>query len=83
MQLDPVDQFQTENQNGCLSTHKKGLIESTEKAQALILSGCFCEESENRQTVHKTIRKKNLIFQEVDLVTCLIQNSVFNLTNFL
>jgi hypothetical protein len=26
-----------ENQNGCLSTHKKGLIESTEKAQDLIL----------------------------------------------
>jgi len=25
------------NQNGCLSTHKKGLIESTEKAQDLII----------------------------------------------
>jgi hypothetical protein len=47
------------NQNGCLSTHKKGLIESTEKAQDLIMfSVVFCESSENRQIGHKTIRKK-------------------------
>jgi hypothetical protein len=52
------------NQNGCLSTHKKGLIESTEKAQDLIMfSVVFCESSENRQTGHKTIRKKILSFK--------------------
>jgi hypothetical protein len=42
------------NQN-VLSTHKKGLIESTEKAQDLIMfSVVFCESSENRQTGHKS-----------------------------
>jgi len=47
------------NQNGSFSMHKKGLVESTEKAQTLIMfSVVFYESSENGQTGHKTIREK-------------------------
>jgi len=62
MRIDPVDQFQTENQNGCLSTHKKGLIESTEKAQALIMfSVVFVKNQKIDKLGTKQYVKKNVL----------------------
>jgi hypothetical protein len=56
------------NQNGCLSTHKKGLVESTEKAQDLILfSVVFVKNQKIDKSGTKQYVKKCLIFQEVDL----------------
>jgi hypothetical protein len=43
------------NQNGCLSTHKKGLIESTEKAQDLIM---FSVVFLNHQKIDKSGTKQ-------------------------
>ena len=56
------------NQNGCLSTHKKGLIESTEKAQDLIMfSVVFMNDQKIDKPGTKQYVKKCLMFQEVDL----------------
>jgi hypothetical protein len=52
-----------ENQNGCLSTHKKGLVESTEKAQALILSGSFFDNQKIDKLGTKQYVKKILSYK--------------------
>jgi hypothetical protein len=56
------------NQNGSFSTHKKGLIESTEKAQAFIMySVVFVKNQKIDKSGTKQYVKKCLMFQEVDL----------------
>ena len=56
------------NQNGCLTTHKKGLIESTEKALAFIMfSVVFVKNQKIDKLGTKQYVKKCLMFQEVDL----------------
>jgi hypothetical protein len=56
------------NQNGSLSMHKKGLIESTEKAQDLIIfSVVFVKNQKIDKLGTKQYVKKCLVFQEVDL----------------
>jgi len=56
------------NQNGSFSTHKKGLIESTDKAQDLIMfSVVFVNHQKIDKLGTKQYVKKCLMFQEVDL----------------
>ena len=56
------------NQNGSFSMHKKGLVESTEKAQDLIMfSVVFVKNQKIDKLGTKQYVKKCLMFQEVDL----------------